>query len=47
MLCFPWPICPVFLSVGQQSFRDPELEQDFMKVLMVVLILGGRGSWDD
>lgn len=37
----------MFLSMGQQSFRDPELEQDFKKVLTVLLILGEGGSWDD
>lgn len=32
-----------FLPVGQQSFRDLELEHDFKKALAVFVISGGGG----
>lgn len=37
--CFPWPVCSIFLPVGQRSFRDPELERDFKKAETVLVIL--------
>lgn len=45
--CFPWPVHSVFLPVGQQSFRDAELEHDFKNILTLLVISGGGGSQDD
>lgn len=41
--CFPWPVCSIFLPVGQRSFRDPELERDFKEAETVLVILEGAG----
>lgn len=45
--CFPWPVCSIFLPVGQQSFGDPELQPDFKKALTMLVTLGAGGLWDD